>query len=35
MLDLNYIETVLKGKKGFEFQKHSEIYLRKKHGYDF
>lgn len=32
MLDTEYIETVLKGKDGFEFQKYCENYLRKKYG---
>ncbi|KPE49086.1 hypothetical protein [Chryseobacterium indologenes] len=35
MLDLEYIETVLKAKEGFEFQRYSVRYLRNKHGYDF
>lgn len=35
MLDSQYIETVLNGKDGFEFQKYCENYLRKKYGGEF
>lgn len=35
MLDTEYIEIILKGKEGLEFQKYSENFLRKKYGGDF
>lgn len=35
MLDTEYIEIILKGKEGLEFQKYSESFLRKKYGGDF